>query len=164
MPLIRLSLGAAEIQWATPHLHPSLLDKASKEAKLTKAAGFCYSSQNTEVKKHIKNSATQYQGINSQREQDSRTTTVLILIVFSTCTYICMHINICNSHPLSQPWNTKLNIRACSVGHFMVTCKLKFLCLPVSRWYLYILTIQNWSVLLNLVKWHRMYVSCIITN
>lgn len=133
MPISRLSLGAAEVQRASPHLHHSLLDKVSEETKLTETAGFCYSSQNTKVKKHIKNSATQYQGINSRRKQDSRTITVLILIVFSTCTYICMHVNIGNSHPLSQPLNTKLKIRACSVGHFMVTCKLKFLCLPLSR-------------------------------
>lgn len=100
----------------------------------------------------MKNSATQYQGINYQRKQDSRRITVLIVTVFSTCSYICTHANTDNSHPLSQPLNTKLNIRACSVSHFVVTHKLKFLCVPVSQQHLCTLTAQNGSVLLILAK------------
>lgn len=63
-----------------------------------------------------------------------------------------MHVNTNNSHPLSQPLNTKLNIRACSVSHFVVTHKLKFLCVPVSQSHLCTLTVQNGSVLLNWLR------------
>lgn len=99
--------------------------------------------------------------MNSQREQDSRTTTVLTAVLF-TCTHICMHVNVGNSHPLPQPWNKDYHqgmqcwqhvslcfVSACSQWHFVVVC---------------LRNIQNWSVLLNLVKWHHMQVSCIITN
>lgn len=67
----------------------------------------------------------------SQGQQDSTKITVLTLAVFSTCTSACMHTYTGNSHLLSQPLQTKLNIRACSAGHLMP--KPKFLCLPVSR-------------------------------
>lgn len=152
-----------EIQWATLHLHHSLLDEACEEAKLTRAVGFCYSSQKTNYKAH-KNSATGYQGINSQRQQDSRTSTVLTA-VFSTRTQICMHVNMGNSHPLPQPWNTE------SSGHAVLASSWQHVSLwsvsACSQWHFVLVclrNIQNWSVLLNLVKWHHICVSCIITN
>lgn len=85
------------------------------------------------TEKHIKNSGRKYQRTRFQGQQGSTKIAVLTLAVFSTCTSACTHtyIYIGNSHLLSQPLQTKLNIRACSAGHLMP--KPKFLCLPVSH-------------------------------
>lgn len=131
MPISRQPLGAVEIQRATPHLYPSLLDKASNPPR---QQAFVILPKTQKFKKHMKNSATQYQGINFQREQDRKTITVLTPAALFSCTYVCMHGNPGDSHPLSQPLNTKLNARACSVGRFTVISKRKFLCLPVWWW------------------------------
>lgn len=60
MPTTKWSLGDVEIQQATPQLHPSLLDKASEEGKLTREQGSAVLPKTQKLKSTLK---TQQQNI-----------------------------------------------------------------------------------------------------